>query len=120
MAEVLTLETPFQEFLDYVEVKDVIDALAGRISLSSQLPGGWGNSKELRPSVPEDTDPAFNKVMVNLQSHLQYIIIECIFQKKSKFCFSLLPPTTLITATIFPLDHTCTCAPYVAYMYIEF
>ena len=62
MTEILTTDTPYQEFLDYVEVKDVLDALAGRASLSSQLPGGWGNTKELRPSIPDDTDPAFVKV----------------------------------------------------------
>ena len=38
MVEVLTHETPFNDFLDYLEVDDVLDAIAGKKSITSQLP----------------------------------------------------------------------------------
>lgn len=64
MSEVLTMETPFYEFLDYVEVQDVIDAVAGRISIKKLLPGSLskGNSDTVRPTIPDDSDPKFAKV----------------------------------------------------------
>lgn len=64
MSEVLTADTPFYEFLDYVEVQDVIDAIAGRVSIKKLLPGSLlkGHSDTLRPTVPDGTDPKFAKV----------------------------------------------------------
>ena len=38
MVEMLTHESPFYEYLDYVEVDEVLDAIAGRKKLSTQLP----------------------------------------------------------------------------------
>lgn len=64
MSEVLTMETPFYEYLDYVEVQDVIEAIAGRISIKKQLPASMtkGKSDILRPTIPDDADPKFAKV----------------------------------------------------------
>ncbi len=57
------MESAFQECLDYVEVKDVLDAVAGRISLASQLPAHfWEASEHFRPTIPEKTDTAFGNV----------------------------------------------------------
>ena len=54
MCEVLTMEAPFQECLDYVEVKDVLDAIAGRKSLSSELPASLlrGNNEIFQTRHP--------------------------------------------------------------------
>ena len=38
MVEMLTHESPFYEYLDYVEIDEVLDAIAGRKKLSMQLP----------------------------------------------------------------------------------
>ena len=38
MMETLTHESPFYEYLDYVEVDEVLDAIAGRKIISAQLP----------------------------------------------------------------------------------
>lgn len=38
MVEMLTQESPFNEYLDYVEVDEILDAIAGRKKLSTQLP----------------------------------------------------------------------------------
>lgn len=38
MVEVLTHESPFQEYLDYVGVDDLLQAIAGKININSQLP----------------------------------------------------------------------------------
>ena len=63
MAEVLTVDTPFYELLDYVEVQDVLDAIAGRISIKKLLPQSWNKNIDLvRPTIPDDTDPKFAKV----------------------------------------------------------
>ena len=64
MSEVLTMETPFNEDLDYVEVHDVIEAVAGRISIKKQLPASLikGKSDILRPAIPDDADSKFAKV----------------------------------------------------------
>ena len=64
MSEVLTMETPFNEYLDYVEVQDVIEAIAGRASIKKLLPGSLtkGQSDILRPRIPDDADPKFAKV----------------------------------------------------------
>jgi len=72
MCELLTMEAPFQECLDYVEVKDVLDAIAGRVNLSSQLPKNLlrGTDKYFRPPIPEDTDIGFARVSA-------YIVVSC-------------------------------------------
>ena len=65
MSEILTHDSPFHEYLDYVEVQDVLDAVAGIRSINSMLPKSWPqsrNTKELRPTIPEDCDPGFAKV----------------------------------------------------------
>ena len=63
MAEVLTMDTPFNELLDYVEIQDVLDAIAGRSSLKKLLPVTWTKNTDLvRPAIPDDTDPKFAKV----------------------------------------------------------
>ena len=63
MAEVLTMDTPFNEFMDYVEIQEVLDAIAGRISLKKLLPVTWTKNVDLvRPTIPDDTDPKFAKV----------------------------------------------------------
>ena len=64
MSEILTMDTPFYELLDYVEVQDVIDAVAGRVSIKKLLPQSWPKAANdcLRPTIPDDTDPKFAKV----------------------------------------------------------
>ena len=63
MAEVLTMDTPFNELMDYVEIQDVLDAIAGRTSLKKLLPVTWTKSTDLiRPCIPDNTDPKFAKV----------------------------------------------------------
>ena len=66
MSDILTMETPFYEFLDYVEVQDVLDAIAGRVSIKKLLPASMikDNSDTLRPTIPDDADPKFTKVCV--------------------------------------------------------
>ena len=64
MAEVLTMDTPFNELLDYVEIQDVLDAIAGRVSLKKLLPSTWTKKTDLvRPTIPDDTEPKFAKVL---------------------------------------------------------
>ena len=60
------MEAPFQECLDYVEVKDVLDAIAGKKSLSSELPASLlrGTTKYFRPGIPDNTDINFAKVSI--------------------------------------------------------
>ena len=65
MVEILTHDAPYHEYLDYVEVQDILDAVAGRKTITSQLPQAWpktGSVKELRPTIPDDTDPPFAQV----------------------------------------------------------
>ena len=38
MMEMLTHESPFYEYLDYVEVDELLDAIAGRKKITAQLP----------------------------------------------------------------------------------
>ena len=59
------MEAPFQECLDYVEVKDVLEAIAGRKSLSSELPASLlrGTTKYFRPGIPDSTSIDFAKVV---------------------------------------------------------
>ncbi len=65
MVEVLTHEAPFNDYLDYLEVDEVLDAVAGLKKITAQLPQAWpisSSSALLRPTVPEDCDPAYAKV----------------------------------------------------------
>ncbi len=66
MHELLTMEAPFQECLDHVEIKDVLEAITGKASLTSRLPEHLlgGTSKQFRPAIPEQTDTAFGDVSV--------------------------------------------------------
>ena len=58
------METPFNELMDYVEIQDILDAIAGRVSLKKLLPTTWTKSTDLiRPIIPDDTDPKFAKVL---------------------------------------------------------
>jgi hypothetical protein len=63
MAEVLTMDVPFNELMDYAEIQDIIDAIAGRRSLKQLLPATWTkNTNLIRPDIPDGTDPKFAKV----------------------------------------------------------
>ena len=68
MSEVLTMETPFYEFLDYVEVQDVLDAIAGRVSIKKLLPQALTKNIAdcLRPTIPQDADASFAKVCITV------------------------------------------------------
>ena len=68
------METPFNELLDYVEIQDVLDAIAGRVSLKKLLPSTWTKNTDLvRPIIPDDTDPKFSKVLLykTLEFHIE-------------------------------------------------
>ena len=74
MAEVLTMETPVNELMDYVEVQDILDAIAGRVSLKKLLPTTWTKNTDLvRPIIPDDADPKFAKVLLykSLEFHTE-------------------------------------------------
>ncbi len=65
MVEVLTHEAPFNDLLDYLEVTDVLEAVSGERKITAQLPQAWpraNSSAYLRPTIPEDCDPAFRRV----------------------------------------------------------
>ena len=70
------MESPFQECLDYVEVKDALDAIAGRKSLSSELPSSLlrGTTKYFRPGIPADTDVDLPRLNITL---LLYVLTLC-------------------------------------------
>lgn len=38
MVEILTHESPFNEYLDYVDIDDLLQAIAGQQNINSQLP----------------------------------------------------------------------------------
>lgn len=67
MTEVVTAERPFQDFLDYVDVRDMIDAIAGRISITSHLPKKlqpMNTAMHIRPLIPSDLKPEFAEVWI--------------------------------------------------------
>ena len=52
MAEIVTKEPAYYEYLDYMEIDDVLDCIAGRKSLKD-IPEAWTNAdmQYLRPMV---------------------------------------------------------------------
>ena len=65
MVDILTHESPFNDYLDYLEVDEILDAVAGRKKITAQLPQAWprsGSSQNLRPTITEDCDPAYKDV----------------------------------------------------------